>query len=60
LPKDPSNHLATVAKLWQTILMGNKDAKKRETKKPPKKKPTRHELAQAAAAANRLFKQPGK
>jgi hypothetical protein len=52
--------LATVAELWQTILMGNKDAKKRETKKPPKKKPTRHELAQAAAAANRLFKQPGK
>jgi hypothetical protein len=58
--KGDSNLLATVAELWQTILMGNKDAKKRETKKPPKKKPTRHELAQAAAAANRLFKQPGK
>jgi hypothetical protein len=52
--------LATLANLWQTIPMGNKDAKKRETKKPPKKKPTRHELAQAAAAANRLFKQPSK
>jgi hypothetical protein len=52
--------LASFANLWQTISMGNKDAGKRETKKPPKKKPTRHELAQAAAAANRLFRQPAK
>jgi hypothetical protein len=35
--------------------MGNKDARKREIKKPPKKKPTRHDLNQAAA---RIFKQP--
>jgi hypothetical protein len=27
--------------------MGSKDARKREVKKPPKKKPTPHELRQA-------------
>jgi len=44
----------SLADLWQTISMGNKDAGKRETKKQPKKQPTAHERAQAAAAANRL------
>jgi hypothetical protein len=34
--------------------MGNKDARKREIKKPPKKKPTRHDVNQAAA---RIVKQ---
>jgi hypothetical protein len=31
--------LATIAKLWQAIAMGNKDARKREIKKPKKKAP---------------------
>jgi len=35
--------------------MGNKDKGKRETKKPPKKKPSAHELRQAAAP---VFKKP--
>jgi hypothetical protein len=35
--------------------MGNKDRGKREVKKPPKKKPTAHELARAAAP---VFKKP--
>jgi hypothetical protein len=30
--------------------MGNKDARKREVKKQPKKKPSAHELNKAAAA----------
>jgi hypothetical protein len=30
--------------------MGNKDARKREIKKPPKKKPTAHELNRGASA----------
>jgi hypothetical protein len=36
--------------------MGNKDARKREVKKQPKKKPTAHELKQATTA---IFKKPG-
>jgi hypothetical protein len=35
--------------------MGNKDARNREVKKKPKKKPTAHELRQAAAP---IFKKP--
>jgi hypothetical protein len=35
--------------------MGNKDARNRETKKKPKKKPTAHELKRAAAP---IFKKP--
>jgi hypothetical protein len=35
--------------------MGNKDRGKREVKKPPKKKPTAHELNRAAAP---IFKKP--
>jgi hypothetical protein len=35
--------------------MGNKDARNREVKKKPKKKPTAHELKQAAAP---IFKKP--
>jgi hypothetical protein len=35
--------------------MGNKDARNREVKKPPKKKPTAHELKRAATP---IFKKP--
>jgi hypothetical protein len=35
--------------------MGNKDARDREAKKKPKKKPTAHELRRAAAP---IFKKP--
>ena len=49
-----SRVLAPIAnKLWQAVDMGNKDAKKRETKKPKQKKVKPHENIMAAALAKR-------
>ena len=40
--------IANDSRPWDTISMGNKDAKKREAKKPKKKKPDAHELRMAS------------
>jgi hypothetical protein len=34
----PSNKLAKFVVLWETVIMGNKNAPRREAKKPKKKK----------------------
>jgi hypothetical protein len=38
-----------VRDLWQPMGMGNKDARRREVKKPKKKKPTRADVHQIPA-----------
>jgi len=43
-----------ITELWQALDMGNKDARKREVKKPKKKKLTPQEINQAAARLARL------
>jgi hypothetical protein len=38
--------LAKLSNLWQAVAMGNKDARRREVRKPPKKKPPKHVVNQ--------------
>ena len=47
--------LAKICGTCENVDMGNKDAKKRETKKPKKKQPTAHELR---VASRPIFTQP--